>query len=83
MPSSMKRARTDGAEEAEIKLGFREIQKSIEKLQEDLRTLQHIALGLETVSESGIELDITGLGSIWRFPKIGVPPNHRFEWDFP
>ena len=20
---------------------------------------------------------------IWRFPKIGVPPNHPFKWDFP
>jgi hypothetical protein len=20
---------------------------------------------------------------IWRFPKMVVPPNHSFEWDFP
>ena len=32
-----------------------------------------------TWTRSLLDLSIT----IWRFPKLGVPPNHPFKWDFP
>ena len=50
--------------------------------------LHQISKGFKSLTWWGFRLEISlkhpkNHLNTWRFPKIGVPPNHPFSWDFP